>query len=88
MVKQATFSSAQLKDAATGEPVDGGADIPLEQILVGPRRSLLSFEDSGHDRSLGQMLRGEVPKGSRKASQLRDTSLRRREDGKAYKRVT
>ena len=44
VVRQATFSSVVLRDPATGELVDEGANIPLEQILVGPRRSLLRFE--------------------------------------------
>ena len=60
VVRQTTFNSAQLRDPATGEMVDGAADIPLEQILVGPRRSMLQFEESGHDRSLGQMIEGKV----------------------------
>ena len=60
VAKQTTFSSAQLRDPATGEMVDGGADIPLEQILAGPRRSVLQFEASGHDRSIGQMIDGKV----------------------------
>ena len=58
VVAQSTFSSAKLKDPATGEMVDQGADIPLEQILVGPRRSQLKFEvsDGVSGRSIGQML--------------------------------
>ena len=58
VVAQNTFSSAKLKDPATGEMVDQGADIPLEQILVGPRRSQLKFEvsDGTSGRSIGQML--------------------------------
>ena len=40
VVSQSTYNSAKLKDPATGEWVDGGTDIPLEQILAGPRRGL------------------------------------------------
>ena len=58
VVNQSTFSSARLKDLATGEWIDGGADIPLEQILAGPKRGLLKFETSGGDRSIGQMIGG------------------------------
>ena len=36
-----------------------GADIPLEQILAGPRRSLLHFERVDNGRSVGEMVRGE-----------------------------
>ena len=39
--------------------VDNGADIPLEQILAGPRRGLLQFEKSEGDRSIGQMVTGD-----------------------------
>ena len=52
VVRQATFNSVQLKDPANGQWVDGGADIPLEQILAGPRRGLLEFESSQGDRSI------------------------------------
>ena len=43
----------------TGEMVAEGADIPLEQILAGPRRSMLQFETVDNGRSIGQMIRGE-----------------------------
>ena len=56
VVRQATFSSVVLRDPATGELVDEGANIPLEQILVGPRRSLLKFETQDDKRSVGDML--------------------------------
>jgi hypothetical protein len=59
VVSQSTFNSAKLKDAATGQWVDDGTDIPLEQILAGPRRGLLKFEHSPDaDRSVGQMISG------------------------------
>ena len=59
--RRSTYSSVQLRDPATGELVAKGADIPLEQILTGPRRSLLKFEESGHDRSIGDMIEGRLP---------------------------
>eukprot|EP00973_Karenia_brevis_P027342 3769595-Karenia_brevis.AAC.1 len=40
--------------------VDNGADIPLEQILAGPKRGQLQFEQSGGNRSIGQMINGEA----------------------------
>ena len=56
VVSQSTFSSAKLKDPATNQWVDGGVDIPLEQILAGPKRGLLAFEGSEGGRSIGQMV--------------------------------
>lgn len=55
VVSQTTISSAKFKDPATELSVDGRADIPLEQILAGPRRGLLKFESSEGDASTGQM---------------------------------
>jgi len=49
--KQHSFSSVQLRDPSTGNFVDGGRDIPLEQILTGPKRSKLLFEP-GTGRSI------------------------------------
>ena len=37
VVGQSTPNSVRLKDPATDQMVDGGVDIPLEQILAGPR---------------------------------------------------
>ena len=59
VVRQATFNSAVLMNPVTGQLVEGGGNIPLEQILAGPRRSLLHFEPADGDRSIGQMLRKE-----------------------------
>ena len=60
VVSQSTFNSAKLKDPSTGRWVDDGADIPLEQILAGPRRGLLKFEQMpDHDRSVGAMVTGQ-----------------------------
>ena len=47
--QQPTSTSLILKDPETGLLVDGGALIPLDQILAGPRRARLAFardEDS------------------------------------------
>ena len=58
VVRQATLNSVQLRNPETGELVADGADIPLEQILAGPRRSLLHFEQVDNGRSVGEMVRG------------------------------
>ena len=52
VVGQATLSSAKLIDPNTGQLVDEGADIPLEQILVGPKRSNIKFEPSEKGASM------------------------------------
>ena len=57
---QGSIHSVRLKDPATGLMVDGGADIPLEQILAGPRRGRLEFEQSAGERSIGDMVSGAV----------------------------
>ena len=59
MVTQKTTSSVVLKNPETGELVDEGANIPLDQILAGPRRPLLSFAEDSDVRSVGAMIRGE-----------------------------
>ena len=59
VVSQSSFSSAKLKDPATGEMVDFGADIPMEQLLAGPRRGALRFETDDSGRSVGQMIAGK-----------------------------
>ena len=58
VVNQSTYNSARLRDPATGQMVDGGVDIPLEQILAGPKRGLLKFEAS-QGKSIGQMITGD-----------------------------
>ena len=60
VVSQTTLNSVKLKDSE-GQLVDKGADIPLEQILVGPRRGHLQFERSNEgDKSIGQLVAGEA----------------------------
>jgi hypothetical protein len=59
VVSQATFNSVKLKDPATGGWVDHGVDIPLEQILAGPKRGSLAFEKASGERSIGQMVSGD-----------------------------
>eukprot|EP00973_Karenia_brevis_P002940 401258-Karenia_brevis.AAC.1 len=60
VVRQNTFSSVVLKDPATGQMVDKGVHIPLEQILAGPRRGQLQFEQcQAPNRSIGQMISGK-----------------------------
>ena len=57
--QQNTLSSVVLFDPATNSLVDHGANIPLDQILAGPKRAKLSFPDDSDVRSYGQMLRRE-----------------------------
>ena len=54
VVRQNTLNSVVLEDPATKQLVDHGANVPLEQILTGPRRSVLEFEQSTGARSIGQ----------------------------------
>jgi len=57
---QRSLSSLVLRDPRTNELVDAGVNIPLDQILAGPYRSLVRFEDRQSDvRGIGEMLRGE-----------------------------
>ena len=59
VVTQRTTSSVVCKDPQTGELVDNGANIPLDQILAGPRRAPLVLEKESDVRSVGAMIRGE-----------------------------
>jgi hypothetical protein len=55
---QSSVSSVKLKDPATGQMLEGGLDIPLDQILLGPKRSTLKFDEDDTERSVGMMLLG------------------------------
>ena len=61
VVDQRSLSSAVLMDPNTGQLLNGGASIPMDQLLAGPRRSKLEFkpDEESDVRSLGQMLRRE-----------------------------
>ena len=59
VVGQSTTSSVILKDPETGVLVDGGANIPVEQILAGPRRPPFTFSADSEVRSVGAMVRGD-----------------------------
>ena len=59
VVGQNTTSSVVLKDPETGELVDEGMNIPVEQILAGPRRPALRISEESDLRSVGAMIRGE-----------------------------
>ena len=48
-----------LRNPETRELVDGGARIPLDQILSGPRRARVEFEGESEVRGVGAMLRKE-----------------------------
>ena len=60
-VDQRSLSSAVLMDPHTGQLLNGGASIPMDQLLAGPRRSKVEFkpDEESDVRSLGQMLRRE-----------------------------
>ena len=64
VVRQNTLNSVVLQDPATEQFVDGGANIPLEQILAGPRRSLFELKEPTGARSVGQMIAGESNAGA------------------------
>ncbi len=55
---QPTSTSVRLRDANTGALVDKGAYIPLDQILAGPARANLKFEEDSEVRGIAQMLAG------------------------------
>ena len=44
VVSQSSYSSAKLRDPVTVAMVDHGVDIPMEQLLAGPRRGTQRFE--------------------------------------------
>ena len=58
---QRTLSSVVLKDPKTNDLVDNGANVPIDQILAGPRRSKIRFEpdETSEVRGIGQMIRRE-----------------------------
>ena len=58
---QKTLSSVVLRDPTTGRLLDEGANIPLDQILAGPRRARLTFpvDEESEVRGISQMLRRE-----------------------------
>ena len=61
VVEQRTLSSVVLKDPKTNQLVDNGVNIPIDQILAGPRRSKVRFEpdEDSEVRGIGQMIRRE-----------------------------
>ena len=60
VTEQRSLQSAVLTDPSTGQLVDKGRNIPLDQLLTGPRRSKLLFDPEPADiRGIGEMLRGE-----------------------------
>ena len=61
-----THTSLVLRKKESGELLDKGAYIPLDQIIGYPRRSKIEFEDDNELRSLGSMTRGEGAPGTQK----------------------
>jgi len=68
---QKTTTSAVLKDPTTGLLVNSGRNIPLDQILVGPSRAPLIWDDENEVRSLGMMLSEPADTGQEFASGFR-----------------
>ena len=64
VVKQRSPSSVVLADAL-GEPVDEGHNIPLTQIILGPRREPVVFESHDEVRSTGEMMMNPSPYGGK-----------------------
>ena len=60
VVSQPDKFNLVLKNPSTGELVDNGKCIPLDQILSGPRRARLRFADEGSAgvRSVSQLIEG------------------------------
>ena len=60
VVSQPDKFNLVLKNPSTGELVDRGARIPLDQILSGPRRARLRFAegDGAGVRSVSQLIEG------------------------------
>ena len=54
--EQPTTTSLILKDPQSGKLVDGGAKIPLDQIVAGPRKARLRFEEEDDVRPYSQMV--------------------------------
>ena len=54
--EQPTTTSLVLKDPQSGKLVDGGAKIPLDQIVAGPRKARLRFEEEEDVRPYSQMV--------------------------------
>lgn len=57
-----SLSNAMLLHPATNTLVDGGANVPLDQLLANPLRSKLEFEPDGRSeaRNMADMLRPGV----------------------------
>ena len=56
---QPTTTSVVLRGVESDESVDGGAAIPLDQILAGPWRARMDFDPDSEVRVVGVMLRRE-----------------------------
>ena len=58
--RQPAHTSVVLRDRKTGELVDRGAYIPLDQILVAPLRTPVEFSQEPDVRSFSEMLEGRT----------------------------
>ena len=62
--RQPTHTSVVLRDPKTGELVDRGAYIPLDQILVAPQKTPVEFSTEPDVRSFSEMVEGKTGTGS------------------------
>ena len=62
--RQPTHTSVVLRDPKTGELVDRGAYIPLEQILIAPLRTPVEFSKEPDVRSFSEMVEGKTGSGA------------------------
>jgi hypothetical protein len=73
VVRQPTNTSFVLANPATGQLIENGANIPMDQVISGPSRAKLEFppEEDSEQRPLSQMLSGvpgpESPVATRQA---------------------
>ena len=56
VVSQPTSSSLILKKPGSDELLDGGAHIPLDQLLAGPPRPVIAFSETDEVRGIGRMI--------------------------------
>ena len=62
--RQPTHTSVILRDPQTGDLVDRGAYIPLDQILIAPLRTPVEFSQEPDVRSFSEMIEGRTGAGA------------------------
>ena len=75
-VRSHPTSTSVILDDAEGKPVEGGRNIPLSQIVAGPRRAAIRFVEpqDGDCRALSHMLEGLAKAEPRKGRLLNRTT--------------